>query len=125
MLARLARSLPEGDYCFEPKWDGFRALAFRDGDDVELRSRHDRPLARYFPEVVEALCALAARRFVVDGEIVAARDGDPDFASLLLRLHPSASRVARLRVETPATFIAFDLLARDDDDLRDQRFVCR
>src|SRR5215212_3215780 len=98
MLARLTRELPVGDYTYEPKWDGFRCLAFVDGDDVDLRSRSDRPLSRYFPEVIAGLQALGAA-MVLDGEIVGARD--PDFAQLMLRLHPAASRVERLARETP------------------------
>jgi ATP-dependent DNA ligase len=118
MLARLTRELPEGDYLYEPKWDGFRCLAFRDGDRVDLRSRHDRPLARYFPELVEGLRALADDRFVVDGEIVlAGRGGDSDFGTLMGRLHPAASRVERLRLEAPASYVAFDLLATGTEDL--------
>src|SRR5919204_2578510 len=113
MLARLARELPVGDFLYEPKWDGFRCLAFRDGDDVELWSRNDRPLARYFPELVEALRAVDARAFVLDGEIVAR-----DFDALLARLHPAASRIERLRRETPAELVAFDFLAAGAEDLR-------
>src|SRR4051812_33415499 len=111
MLAKLARQLPESDHLYEPKWDGFRCLAFRDGDgvdDVDLRSRNHRPFARYFPEVVAGLLALAERSFVLDGELLASRDGRFDFNALLERLHPAASRVARLAVETPAIFVAFD-----------------
>jgi ATP-dependent DNA ligase len=118
MLARLARELPLDGYIYEPKWDGFRCLAFRDGDDVDLRSRNQRPLARYFPEIVEALLALPEERFALDGELVVVRDGRFDFEALLARLHPAASRVARLRTETPASFVAFDVLALDGDDLR-------
>src|SRR5919204_5513109 len=117
MLGRLVRELPVGDYLYEPKWDGFRCLAFRCGDAVDLRSRNDRPLARYFPELVEALAALGAERFVLDGEIVA-----DEFPRLLARLHPAASRVERLRRETPASFVAFDLLAVGDEDLRELPF---
>jgi ATP-dependent DNA ligase len=113
MLARLARELPLGDFLYEPKWDGFRCLAFRDGDDVELWSRNDRPLARYFPELVEALRAVGMDAFVLDGEIVAR-----DFDALLARLHPAVSRIERLRRETPAELVAFDLLAVGRDDLR-------
>src|SRR3954470_7051776 len=102
MLARLARDLPVGDYLYEPKWDGFRCLAFRDGDEVDLRSRNQRPLARYFPEVVAALRAVPARRLALDGELVVSRAGALDFEALLARLHPAASRVERLRHETPA-----------------------
>src|SRR3954469_11513332 len=125
MLGKLARELPTGDYVFEPKWDGFRCLAFRDGDEVDLRSRNDRPLARYFPELVEALRALAARRLVLDGEIVVVRGGELHFEALMGRLHPSASRVQRLRDEAPARFVAFDLLALGDRDLRDAPFAER
>src|SRR5919204_1377587 len=117
MLARLARELPVGDFLYEPKWDGFRCLAFRDGDDVELWSRNDRPLARYFPELVEALRAVDARTFVLDGEIVAR-----DFDALLARLHPAASRIELLSRETPAELIAFDLLATGSHDLRERPF---
>jgi ATP-dependent DNA ligase len=125
MLARLARELPAGDYLYEPKWDGFRCLAFRCGDLVDLRSRNDRPLARYFPELVEALLALAERRFVLDGEIVVPADSGLDFEALLARLHPAASRVERLRAETPASLICFDLPAVGDMDLRSQPFAER
>ncbi len=117
MLAKLERELPEGDFLYEPKWDGFRALALRDGGHVDLRSRHGRPLARYFPEIVDALLAQPAERFVVDGEIVA----EP-FASLMARLHPAASRVERLRDQTPAELWLFDLLALDGEDLLDAPF---
>jgi ATP-dependent DNA ligase len=120
MLATLARELPVGDVVYEPKWDGFRCLAFRDGEEVDLRSRNQRAFSRYFPEVVEALLALECQRFVIDGELVA-----QDFPSLLARTHPAASRVAKLATETPATFIAFDVLAVDGDDLRDEPFVAR
>jgi ATP-dependent DNA ligase len=113
MLARLARELPVGDFLYEPKWDGFRCLAFRDGDDVELWSRNAKPLGRYFPELVDAVRRIRAEAFVLDGEIVAR-----DFDSLLARLHPAPSRVQRLRRETPAELIAFDLLAVGSDDLR-------
>src|SRR3954453_23719696 len=111
MLARLSRELPAGDYFYEPKWDGFRCLAFvRDGE-VDLRSRHDRPFSRYFPEIVDAFEMLPVRDGVLDGEIVVVRDGRFDFEALMNRLHPAASRVARLRTESPAAFIAFDLLS--------------
>ncbi|HZR13470.1 MAG TPA: ATP-dependent DNA ligase [Acidimicrobiia bacterium] len=118
MLAVLRRSLPEGaDWFFEPKWDGFRCLAFRDSDDVDLRSRNQRPFARYFPEIVDALRAVPCSQFVLDGELVVLGASDFDFAALLARLHPAASRVARLSRETPATYIAFDVLCAGDDDL--------
>src|SRR3954466_12246679 len=102
MLARLTRELPEGEFLYEPRWDGFRCLAFRDGDAVDLRSRNQRPLARYFPEIVDAVRALPTTELVLDGElVVTGRDGF-DFEALLARLHPAASRVERLRHETPA-----------------------
>jgi len=122
MLAKLERELPTDGYLYEPKWDGFRCLAFRAGQELELRSRNQRPLARYFPELVQALLALPRERFVVDGEIVAVSESGADFPALLARLHPAPSRVARLRQETPAFFIAFDLIALDKDDLRGQFF---
>jgi ATP-dependent DNA ligase len=126
MLARLASALPEGDgYLYEPKWDGFRCLAFRDGDDVDLRSRHDRPLARYFPEVVDALKHAPFSRVVFDGELISLVDGVPDFSALLGRLHPAASRAAQLAQRTPAAFVAFDLLALGEDDLTQEPFSVR
>jgi ATP-dependent DNA ligase len=126
MLARLERSLPEGDgFVFEPKWDGFRCLAFRDGDHVDLRSRHDRPLGRYFPELVSALRHLSTDRFAIDGEIVMIREGRTDFEALMSRLHPAASRAERLARELPATYVAFDLLAVNDRDLRRHGFASR
>jgi ATP-dependent DNA ligase len=112
MLAALQRELPIGAYLYEPKWDGVRCLAFVENGQVDLRSRHGRPLARYFPELVAALAALA-HDVVLDGEIVIVGDQGFDFAALLNRTHPAASRVARLSQDTPATFIAFDLLALD------------
>jgi ATP-dependent DNA ligase len=122
MLARLERELPSDGYLYEPKWDGFRGLAFRAGKEVDLRSRNQRPLARYFPELVEALLGLPAERYVLDGEIVAISESRPDFVALLARLHPATSRVERLSRETPALFIAFDLVALEDDDLRARPF---
>jgi ATP-dependent DNA ligase len=121
MLARLERSLPSG-CLYEPKWDGFRCIAFRDEDSVDLRSRHDRPLGRYFPEIVTELESVPEPRFVLDGELVVSVDGEFDFDALLARLHPAASRVARLSAETPAVFIAFDLLACDRRSLLDEPF---
>jgi ATP-dependent DNA ligase len=119
MLAALASSLPEGDgWLFEPKWDGFRALVFRDGDRFFIQSRDRKPLDRYFPELAPALTEALPRRCVVDGEIVIATDHGLDFDALQLRLHPAASRVAKLAAETPASFVAFDLLADDRRDLR-------
>jgi ATP-dependent DNA ligase len=124
MLARLARELPP-DLLYEPKWDGFRCLVFRDGNEIDVRSRHDRPLARYFPELVDAFAAVPEPRFVVDGEVVVPAGDGFDFTALLGRLHPAASRVERLSRETPAWFIAFDMLARRDEDLRDRPFLRR
>lgn len=126
MLARLTRELPPADgLVFEPKWDGFRCLAFRDGDEVDLRSRNQRPFARYFPELTTALTSLAPERFVVDGEIVILGPDGFDFAALMNRLHPAASRVAALSRETPACFIAFDLVALGETDLRQVAFAER
>jgi ATP-dependent DNA ligase len=125
MLGRLARELPRDGYRYEPKWDGFRCLAFHSEGEVELRSRNDRPLGRYFPELVEGIRALAAARVVIDGEILVATGARFDFEALLARVHPAASRVERLRVETPASLIAFDLLALGDRDLRGRPFTER
>jgi ATP-dependent DNA ligase len=119
MLAKLASELPAGDgWLFEPKWDGFRAIVFRDGDRLYLQSRDLRPLDRYFPELAAPLLATLPERCVVDGEIVIATGHGLDFDALQLRLHPAASRVAKLAVETPSSFVAFDLLAEGDRDLR-------
>ncbi len=120
MLAKLARAIPDGDgWLFEPKWDGFRCIVFRDGDEIELASRKERPFTRYFPELLEPLREALPARCVVDGEIVVAdRDGRGlDFDALLQRIHPAESRVRRLASETPASYIAFDLLALGDDVL--------
>jgi ATP-dependent DNA ligase len=120
MLAKAADSLPEGDvgsWLFEPKWDGFRCIVFRDGDDVELGSRNEKPLNRYFPEVVEALKASLPDRCVVDGEIVLVGPEGLDFDALQQRVHPAASRVNKLAAETPCSFVGFDLLAIGDRDL--------
>jgi ATP-dependent DNA ligase len=125
MLARLARELPIGDYLYEPKWDGFRCLAFGSQDLVDLRSRNDRPLARYFPELTESFLSLAIPQFAIDGEIVVASDSRFDFEALLARLHPAASRVEQLRHRTPASLMAFDLLAVGQEDLRSQPFAVR
>ena len=125
MLARLERELPRDGYLYEPKWDGFRCLVFREGDDVDLRSRHDRPLARYFPEVVEGVLRVPEQRFALDGELLARRDGVLDFPSLLGRIHPAASRVERLRREAPAALVAFDVLSVGEDDIRGRPFLER
>lgn len=112
MEAVTAGTLPEGaGWQYEPKWDGFRCLVFREGDDVELRSKSGQPLARYFPEVVDAVRALPGKRFVLDGELVVRLGGEPSFDALLQRIHPAASRVQRLAAETPATLVLFDILA--------------
>jgi ATP-dependent DNA ligase len=125
MLAKLVRGVPEGDYLYEPKWDGFRCIVFRDGDEVELASRNERPLTRYFPEVVEAALANLPPRCVVDGEVVLARDGRLDFETLQLRLHPAASRVNLLAEQTPASFVAFDLLALEGEAFLETPFARR
>jgi ATP-dependent DNA ligase len=120
MLAKAADDLPEGgDWWYEPKWDGFRCIVFRDGDTVELTSRNERPFTRYFPELLDPLRDALPARCVVDGEIVvpAADDRGLDFDALLQRIHPAESRVRRLAAETPAAFVAFDLLALDDESL--------
>ncbi|MGZ4611342.1 MAG: ATP-dependent DNA ligase [Actinomycetes bacterium] len=125
MLAKSVKAIPEGDYLYEPKWDGFRCIAFRDGDEVELSSRGEKPLTRYFPEVVAALKANLPDRCVVDGEIVIATGESLDFDALLQRIHPAASRVNKLAEETPGSFVAFDLLAVDDQSLVEQPFASR
>ncbi len=119
MLAKAVDNLPTDDgWLFEPKWDGFRALVFRDGDEVYTQSRDLKPLDRYFPELADPLRAALPDRCVLDGEIVIAQDGALAFESLLLRIHPAASRVRMLAAESPASFVAWDLLALGDDDLR-------
>src|SRR5262247_4471553 len=121
MLAKLADELPpEGTYLFEPKWDGFRAIVFRGANDVYIQSRDSRPLDRYFPELHDALLERLPPQCVVDGEIVIATPDGLDFDALQMRLHPAASRVAMLARETPASFVAFDLLAIDGRDVRDR-----
>src|SRR5690349_12403590 len=118
MLAKPVAKIPPGQL-YEPKWDGFRSIIFRDGDEVEIGSRNERPMTRYFPEVVAAVKANFPDRAVIDGEIVIAdREANRlDFEALQQRIHPAASRVKLLSVETPASFIAFDLLAVGDRDL--------
>jgi ATP-dependent DNA ligase len=118
MLAKLADALPAGDFLYEPKWDGFRAIVFRDGGDVFIQSRDLRPLDRYFPEVHANCLAALPDGCVVDGEIVIVTPKGLDFDALQMRLHPAASRVTKLSIETPASFIAFDLLAVEGRDLR-------
>jgi ATP-dependent DNA ligase len=119
MLSKAQEELPLGDgWRYEPKWDGFRAIVTRDGEGVRLDSRGDRPLGRYFPELVNLLSAQPPATYVMDGEILMIVDGVMDFETLQLRLHPAASRVNRLAGEIPATFVAFDVLERDGRDLR-------
>ena len=119
MLAKPAETFPADDgWLFEPKWDGFRAIVFRDGDDVLIQSRDLKPLDRYFPELEAPLRSALPERCVVDGEVVIVGPDGLDFEALLLRIHPAASRVALLAAETPASFVAWDLLALDDEDLR-------
>jgi ATP-dependent DNA ligase len=125
MLAKSVKTLPTGDYRYEPKWDGFRCIVFKDGDEVELGSRNERPMTRYFPEVVAAARKHLPPRCVLDGEIVIAHDERLDFDQLLQRIHPAASRVALLAEQTPASFIAFDLLALGDESLLEQPFERR
>ena len=112
MEARTALALPEGaGWQYEPKWDGFRCIAFRAGEAVELRAKSGKPLGRYFPEVVSLLRGLAADRFVVDGELVIETQGRLSFDALQARLHPAESRIRRLATETPARFVVFDILS--------------
>jgi len=128
MLAKLTDEIPVGDgWLYEPKWDGFRCIVFRDGDEIELASRNERPFTRYFPELLQPLLAALPLRCVVDGEIVipAADDRGLDFDALLQRIHPAESRVRRLAAETPASFVAFDLLALDDRNLMNEPLSSR
>ncbi len=124
MLAKLVTEIPAGAL-YEPKFDGFRCVAFRDGDAVELGSRNERPMNRYFPDIVEALKRELPERCVLDGEIVLMADGRLDFEALQQRIHPAASRVNMLARETPASFIAFDMLALGDESLTDRPFAER
>ncbi len=127
MLAKPVPQIPDGPYSFEPKWDGFRSIVFADQGEIEIGSRNERPMTRYFPEVAAALTANLPARCVIDGEIVIPdRDGQRlDFEALLQRIHPAASRVALLATQTPAHFVAFDLLALDDEDLCERPFAER
>jgi ATP-dependent DNA ligase len=119
MLAKAVKELPVGDgFVYEPKWDGFRCIVFRSGDDVVLGSRNGRPLERYFPELLDPLRAQLPDRIVIDGEIVIASPDGLDFDALQLRMHPAESRVRKLAAEIPASFVAFDLLALGDTDAR-------
>ena len=119
MLAKLSEALPPaGDWLYEPKWDGFRALVFRDGGEVYTQSRDLKPLDRYFPELAGPFRSQLPERCVLDGEIVIAGADGLDFDALLLRIHPAASRVKMLAAQSPASFVAWDLLALGDEDLR-------
>ena len=130
MLAKSVKAIPdpdkfEGGLSFEPKWDGFRCIVFRDGDEVELRSRNTKELTRYFPEVVEAVRESCPDRCVVDGEVFVSVGEHLEFERLLERIHPADSRVRMLAEQTPASFVAFDLLAVGDESLMDQPFARR
>jgi ATP-dependent DNA ligase len=126
MLAKLSREMPVGDeFVYEPKWDGFRCIVFRDGDEVELGSRNEKPLTRYFPELLPALRANLPERCVLDGEIVIPGPEGLEFDALLQRIHPAKSRIDLLAEQTPASFVAFDLLALGDDDLMGVPFAER
>ena len=123
MLAKRASELPlGGSWIFEPKWDGFRALVFRDGNEILIQSRDAKSLNRYFPELLEMLRAQLPARCVLDGEIVVARNGALDFEALQLRIHPAASRVQLLSQEIPASIVLFDILCEGDRDLRGMAF---
>src|SRR5690242_17614877 len=126
MLAKPQPKIPTGQL-YEPKWDGFRSIIFRDGDEVEIGSRNERPMTRYFPEIVNAVLANFPPRSVIDGEIVVADTSRNtlDFEALQMRIHPAASRVRLLSEQTPASFIAFDLLALDQQDLTERPLVER
>ena len=126
MLAKLVSDLPQAaDLRYEPKWDGFRSIVFRSGNEIELSSRNAKPLTRYFPELIGFLAQALGDRCVVDGEIVIAGRGGLDFEALLQRIHPAESRIKRLAAETPASFVAFDLLAVDDENLCALPFATR
>jgi ATP-dependent DNA ligase len=127
MLAKPVDAIPDGDYLFEPKWDGFRSIVFRDGSEVEIGSRNEKPMTRYFPELVAAVLANLPERCVIDGEIVVPdfSAGRLDFEALQLRIHPAASRVRLLASQTPAHFVAFDLLALDSADYTAAAFADR
>src|SRR5450432_1516637 len=126
MLAKRVANIPQdGSWIFEPKWDGFRTVIFRDGDEVLIQSRDEKPLNRYFPELVENLLAQLPPRCVLDGEIVIATSHGLDFDALQLRMHPAASRVKLLSRTTPASVVFFDLLSLGDRDLRPEPFSAR
>lgn len=126
MLAKRIDSIPQdGDWIFEPKWDGFRTLVFRDGEEVLIQSRDEKPLNRYFPELIAPLSQSLPKRCVLDGELVIVKNDELDFDALQLRLHPAASRVKLLSKQTPASVVFFDLLCRGDRDLCSQPFEVR
>src|SRR5215204_5546935 len=125
MLAKPVGGLPDGPWSFEPKWDGFRSIVFRDGDEVEIGSRNERPMTRYFPEVVEAIKQSMPDRCVIDGEIIVVVGDRLEFEVLQQRIHPAASRIKLLSEQTPARFVAFDLLALDQVDYTAEPFEKR
>jgi len=125
MLAKSVPTIPTGALSYEPKWDGFRSIVFRDGDEVEIGSRNEKPMTRYFPEVVEAVLANLPERCVLDGEIVVSVGDRLEFEVLQQRVHPAVSRITRLARETPARFVAFDLLALGDRDYTGEPFEVR
>src|SRR5512142_946893 len=125
MLAKRISEIPAGDFIFEPKWDGFRVLVFRDRDELFVQSRDAKPLNRYFPELVAALTAALPPRIVLDGELVIAQGDALDFDALQMRLHPAASRVKMLSEKIPSSVVFFDILAFGDEDLRAQPFEAR
>jgi ATP-dependent DNA ligase len=125
MLAKSVSEIPTGDLSYEPKWDGFRSIVFRDADEVEIGSRNERPMTRYFPEVVEAIKQNLPKRCVIDGEIIVVVGDRLEFEVLQQRIHPAASRVKLLSEQTPARFVTFDLLALDDIDYTTQPFEQR
>src|SRR5215467_5783221 len=123
MLAKLARELPpDGDVLYEPKWDGFRCIVFRDGDDLDLQSRNQKPLLRYFPELREPFLTQLPDKVVLDGELVVTDERGINFDALQLRQHPADSRVQKLSKEIPASYVVFDVLALDDTSLLDTPF---
>src|SRR6266571_5397995 len=126
MLAKRVGELPAaGKWIFEPKWDGFRALVFRDSDEILIQSRDEKPLNRYFPELLEPIRSQLPARCVLDGEIVIAKNGGLDFDALQLRIHPASSRVRLLSQEIPASIVFFDLLCEGSRDLRGEPFERR
>ena len=126
MLSKMSEALPEGEgWLFEPKWDGFRCIVFRDGAELRLQSRDLKPLDRYFPELADPIRRNLPERCIVDGEVVIAGPKGLDFEALLLRIHPAASRVAMLAEASPASLVVWDLLALGDEDLRERPFEAR